>query len=245
MCNFEYKHYGNDLVIFNKDLFEDFSLNLFNPQYLNSNTFVGCNLLKSIDGQERGSVHVFNYHGNVLALRHYFRGGLISKIINDKYLWQGIKRTRAVCELHMLSNMQKMGLPVPTPVAVHIHKVGLFYSTDIITQFISNSRSISSVLANKVIPVSTWHDIGSAIKKFHDRNCNHVDLNAHNILIDEENRVYLIDFDRSKIEKNTGTWKKKNIKRLKRSFEKLKKTRETFNYMEKDFNCLLEGYDGN
>jgi len=244
MNSFEYKYYGNDIVIFNKILLTEFPLEIFNPQFLNSNTAFDCTLLNSIKGQGRGSVHVFRFDEKTLVLRRYYRGGIISKIIYDKYFWQGLNKSRAIRELRMLANMQEIGLPVPIPIAAHIHKAGLIYTADIVTQFIPKSCSLSSMLKDRAVSKSIWHDIGVAIKKFHDKNCNHVDLNAHNILIDEDYRVYLIDFDKSKIEKSTGTWKKKNIERLKRSFEKLKKTRETFNYMEQDFYCLLEGYSG-
>ena len=244
MKSFEYKHYGKDLVIFNNVLFKEFPLKLFNPKNFNSTTLVDENFINSIDGQNRGSVHVFNFQGNALALRHYYRGGLVSKIINDKYIWQGLNRSRAVCELYMLSRMQEMGLPVPIPVAAHIYKTGLIYSTDIITRFIPNTQSLSALLTDKIIQTSTWREIGSVIKRFHNNNCNHADLNAHNILIDEDYRIFLIDFDKSKIENNAGAWKKKNIRRLKRSFEKLKKNRDIFNYNKENFDRLLEGYNG-
>ncbi|MFA0229768.1 lipopolysaccharide kinase InaA family protein, partial [Vibrio sp. 10N.261.45.A7] len=48
---------------------------------------------------------------------------------------------------------------------------------------------------------------------------NHTDLNIHNILIDENNTVWIIDFDKC-YQQLGNSWKQGNLDRLKRSFIK-------------------------
>jgi 3-deoxy-D-manno-octulosonic acid kinase len=62
--------------------------------------------------------------------------------------------------------------------------------------------------------------VGATIADFHNQGINHADLNANNILIDSE-KVFLIDFDHSKQCKPRRMWQNNNMKRLKRSIDKL------------------------
>ena len=88
----------------------------------------------------------------------------------------------------------------------------------------------------------TWNRIGETIKRFHAKNCNHADLNAHNILLCDNEDIYLIDFDKSMIDNSSGQWKDRNLKRLKRSLEKLSSNNEKFNYTDEAFSMLMQGY---
>ena len=50
---------------------------------------------------------------------------------------------------------------------------------------------------------------------------NHTDLNIHNILIDDKDKVWIIDFDKCH-QASEGRWRELNLERLKRSFLKEK-----------------------
>jgi len=145
-------------------------------------------------------------------------------------------------EMEMLLTMHKAGLPVPEPVAVHIHKKGLVYQAGIVTVLIPQSMTLSSILLEAEISSEEWQSIGQMIKKFHEYNCSHADLNAHNIMKDGEGRFYLIDFDKSSIKNISSKWKMKNLERLKRSLEKLASENEEFNYLVSDFASIMQGY---
>ena len=243
MNSFNIKHYGNDIVAYNKSLFTEFPISLFDPNYLAKNSLLHIDQMSLSDSMGRGRVHAFKYKEYDLVLRHYYRGGHVSKFLNDAYFWKSLNKTRAMSELNLLSTMQKLHLPVPLPVASHINRVGVLYKADIVTQLIPSSQSISSKLMKDIIPVEVWHEIGLVIRQFHNHNINHADLNAHNILLDFKNRIYLVDFDKSKIEESPGGWCGQNIARLERSFTKLKESENKFNYTDNDFQFLLEGYN--
>jgi 3-deoxy-D-manno-octulosonic acid kinase len=74
----------------------------------------------------------------------------------------------------------------------------------------------------------------------HNENVNHTDLNIHNILIDNNENVWIIDFDKCQVEHSTG-WQSANISRLKRSFLKEQDKRQ-IKWQEIDFEALLDGY---
>ncbi len=243
MNSFEFKHYGNDIVAHNKSLFSAFPISLFDPKYLVDNSLLHQKYLNVRDSNGRGAVYVFKFNQYDLVLRHYYRGGHIHKFTKDTYVWRGLHNTRAVEELDLLSLMLNKQLPVPTPIAAHIKKMGLTYTADIVTQLIPNTQSISSFLKQDALQKEYWHKIGLVIQKFHNHSINHADLNAHNILIDDKNNIFLIDFDKSKVDKSTSNWRQRNLERFQRSLLKLKNTNSTFNYSEKDYSLLLEGYN--
>lgn len=54
------------------------------------------------------------------------------------------------------------------------------------------------------------------IRRFHDHGLDHVDLNARNLLVDDSDRVWLIDLDRCRL-RVPGKWRESNLARLGRS----------------------------
>ena len=240
MENIKVKYDGNHIVAYNKLLLETFPLKLFDSAYLESNSLLVSSMSNTQHG--RGNIHGFTYNKLDLVLRHYHRGGMLAKIVDDKFLWTGLTKTRAMRELLMHLEMLKLGLPVPTPVAIHIHRSGLSYRADMVTKYISNARTLSTILFETTLSSEIWNKIGETIKRFHAKNCNHADLNAHNIMLCDDGDIYLIDFDKSKIENSSSQWGDRNLRRLKRSLEKLTSSNEKFYYTEEAFSKLMQGY---
>jgi 3-deoxy-D-manno-octulosonic acid kinase len=154
------------------------------------------------------------------VLRHYHRGGLVARFIDDHYWWCGLERTRAYRELGLLGAMQQWGLPSPPPVAACVRRAGLFYQADIITGYLANTRTLSAYIRDEGVADDTWRRIGRMVKQFHDHGVQHPDLTAHNILINDEGRVFLVDFD-SAVLREAGNWRKRGIARLERSLRKV------------------------
>jgi 3-deoxy-D-manno-octulosonic acid kinase len=212
-----------------------FNLSVFDPHYLLESNCV----YREAFG--RGSTYFFNHEEQHWVLRHYWRGGLIGKIFKDHYLWQSLETTRAYQELSLLDTLQDLKLPSPAPIAARIIQHGLFYQADIITRAIDNSRSLVQCL-NQEIDNTLWGNIGKAIAQFHNHNIYHDDLNAHNILISEDNKIALIDFDKGKHIKDDNKWMDTNLKRLHRSLEKEKALGNIKHFNENNWSALMEGY---
>ncbi|GAL22037.1 3-deoxy-D-manno-octulosonic acid kinase [Vibrio maritimus] len=153
------------------------------------------------------------------ALRHYRRGGLFGKLVKDQYWFSGWEQTRCYQEFQLLHTLIDAGVNVPRPIAARAVKTGLYYRADLITEKVYNARDLVAMLEEGPLPSEMYQKIGQEIRKMHDAQVNHTDLNIHNILIDDSNDVWLIDFDKCH-QQNGNDWKQANYDRLKRSFEK-------------------------
>jgi len=168
----------------------------------------------------RGAVLVLEHAGEKWVLRHYKRGGLVARFVEDHYLWVGRERTRAFREWCLLARLRDLGLPVPRPIAARIVRRGLLYQADIVTAYLPDTRPLSAHLNEGAPPREAWIRIGRMIRSFHDRGVDHPDLTAHNILIGPERRVFLVDFDNARI-RSPGHWREAGLARLQRSLRKV------------------------
>ena len=194
-------------------------------------------------GLGRGMAWFITTSNAEYVLRHYRRGGMVAKISNDKYLWTGLEKTRAWCEWRLLAYLQQLQLPAPVPVAARVHQSGMFYSADLLTERLANTRSLSHVLQEQSLENSAWKQIGNTIQQFHQDQIYHADLNAHNILLGDAGQIYLIDFDRGRI-KPGEQWKQENLNRLRRSLDKLTNQLPDFHFKAEDWQDLIRGYKG-
>ena len=153
------------------------------------------------------------------VLRHYHRGGFVSRFVDDYYVWHGLNASRAFHEWRLLAELYAAGLPVPRPVAARVWRHGLSYTADILTVFLENTRSVDSMLRAGESLGDRWQTIGQTLRHFHDHNVHHSDLNVRNILLNDVDRVFLVDFDKGRL-RPTGAWKAANLKRLQRSLRK-------------------------
>lgn len=189
----------------------------------------------------RGRARFLSLTAGMAVLRHYHRGGWM-RLFGDRYLWTGLENSRALREWRLLAKLHRRGLPVPRPMTTRVVRHGIFYRADIITGMIENSRSLASHLQQAPLSPELWQRVGRCIRGFHEAGVYHADLNAHNILLDGQGKVYLIDFDRGRLRSNGQRWKKRNLSRLLRSLSKLKNKHHPFAFNEDDFKRLQEGY---
>lgn len=193
----------------------------------------------------RGRAWFIEDDAQSMVLRHYQRGGALAGLLGDKYLWPGLSNTRAWREWRLLAELFAQGLPVPQPLAAHVLHNGLFYRADLLTRTIADSQSLSVRLQQQPLQASMWRAIGKLIRRFHLAGVYHADLNAHNILLDKAQAIYLIDFDKGKIMRptaDTSSWQQANLQRLQRSLNKLYAQQSSFEYTESDWDALMHGY---
>jgi len=152
-------------------------------------------------------------------LRHYRRGGLIGRWITDRYVYTGEAATRCLREFKLLRHLRELGLPVPRPVFAAWQRQGLFYRADLMTVLIASAQTLAECLqAGKAVD---WSVVGAMLARFHRAGVFHADLNAHNILIDAADKLWLIDFDRGCLRTPAERWQQANLQRLQRSLHKL------------------------
>lgn len=174
------------------------------------------------------------------ALRHYRRGGLFGKIVKDQYKFSGWEQTRSFQEFVLLEKLRAEGVNVPRPIASSAVKVGFFYRADLLSEKIPNARDLVDILQESELSSVMYKCIGQEVRKMHNVGVNHTDLNIHNILLDDEQKVWIIDFDKCYSQAGDD-WKASNLERLKRSFMKEQGKRQ-IKWQESEWHALMEGY---
>lgn len=189
----------------------------------------------------RRSAFVFRLGERGFVLRHFWRGGLIGRWLDDSYLWLGLSRSRPLREWRLLDTLHREGLPVPRPAALRVSRQGLLYRADLITLQLPQTQTLADLLQQSPAAAELWQRVGAVIGQLHRRGAFHADLNARNILLDEQN-VFLIDWDRGRLLTPAAVWQQRNLERLRRSLEKLSGLLSPFHYRSADFEQLLLGY---
>ncbi|VAW53830.1 3-deoxy-D-manno-octulosonic acid kinase [hydrothermal vent metagenome] len=243
--NYKIAKTGNAYILYDADIITEPTVQLFNRDYHTKSQVQqsGKQLGEQSGGIGRAKVVYFSQGEKLFVLKHYYRGGVIASIIKDHYFGFRIVKSRAFREFRLLKKMHELGLSVPVAVAAQVEKGLLFYQADLITEEIKNAKTLSDVLSNNVLNDDNWQKIGRCIKQFHQKNIYHADLNARNILLTEDLKIYLIDFDNSYIRLGSSAWKMANLSRLKRSLLKFKNKTANFYFTEDCWSSLLLGYN--
>lgn len=190
----------------------------------------------------RATAWLFCHHDLTAVLRHYWRGGLVGKVLSDQYLYRGVEKTRVYQEFALMMQLIKLGLNVPMPIAAKICVNGLIYRGDIITQAITGAQSLLDVLKTRPLTELEIVKIAEVIAKFHNNGVYHADLNINNILFDETGEVFIIDFDRGEIRTPHPSWQQTNMARLTRSFNKEQGRNQVMYWQQSDWQQLQTAY---
>jgi len=193
----------------------------------------------------RGAAWFVHWREHHWVLRHSRRGGLLSPMTGDRYLWASEARVRTFAEWRLLHVLTARNLPVPTPVAARYRRCGLVYRCDLITERIRHARPLSAALAERALPQEVWGEVGAVIARLHRAGADHADLNAHNVLcgkgVESAGVVSVIDFDRGRL-RQPGAWQRGNLARLRRSLEKLARSLPPDRFTRREWAWLEAGY---
>lgn len=191
----------------------------FDPRWFDAAYWRAQSIADDVQGGRGGVSYVRAPFGDCV-LRHYRRGGMVARVMGDRYLWTGAERTRGFAEFRLLADLSDRGMHVPVPVAARYRKQGAHYRADLITRRITNTQELATLVSQVRCDKSVAEKVGRTIAEFHAEGVYHADLNAHNILLDDEN-VWIVDFDRGELRRPARTWQLANLSRLKRSLLKL------------------------
>ncbi|KTC84907.1 3-deoxy-D-manno-octulosonic acid kinase [Legionella brunensis] len=196
---------------------------------------------KSIANGGRGMAWFIDSPEGDFVLRLYGRGGMVVHFTKRAYFFVNRRFVRAFKEFHLLTKLHHAGLNVPRPIAASYHKIAYcWYHAEIIVERIVGALPFADYLSVK--DETLWRNVGRLLRRFHDYGVYHADLNCHNILVADSD-LYLIDFDKGRLRRGQ-TWKKNNLKRLKRSIEKLTNTNcSDSTDLSFLWEVLLSGYD--
>ena len=227
---------SNQRIWFAPELLAEDPQQCFEPEYWQlQNLVIGS-------AQGRGTTWFVKGAHLEMALRHYRRGGLFGKLVEDAYWFTGWDKTRSAEEFKLLDKLARGGVRVPRPVAARAIKQGLTYCADLLVEKIPEAKDLVAILEKNALPEQSWRSIGAMVRKMHDIQVCHTDLNSHNILLDSQQQVWLIDFDKC-YEQAGQDWKEANLSRLQRSFVKEQGKRGIL-FEPQCWQWLLAGYQG-
>ncbi|MCP4488224.1 MAG: 3-deoxy-D-manno-octulosonic acid kinase [Gammaproteobacteria bacterium] len=193
-----------------------------------------------LDGGRGGSVKI-ELQGLAAVLRQYKRGGLIRYFSADRYIWAGKSRSRPWREWQVLRKAHEAGLPVARPLGACFWRSGFYYRAALITAFLEGTETLAERLARSVLDQNIWFQLGRLLKNMQSLGFRHADLNASNLLIDQDSNIYVIDFDKGQVMKKLGNWQWSVLYRLQRSLVKIDSFKN-LNYAEDDWQALMDGY---
>ncbi|GAB4175434.1 MAG: 3-deoxy-D-manno-octulosonic acid kinase [Wenzhouxiangellaceae bacterium] len=171
---------------------------------------------RSLDGG-RGAALAVDGPPGPAVLRHYRRGGWVARVNADRYLWTGLQRTRPWREWQVIRELWLAGLPVPQPLAAGVWRgYGPVYRGALLTARI-HARSLTEGAG--ALSADDWFRLGRLVAAFADAGLAHPDLNAGNVLVDDDGGFWLIDFDRARLLDRRGPTRTM-LARLTRSLRK-------------------------
>src|SRR5690606_32174844 len=150
------------------------------------------------------------------VLHHYRRDGMVARMCRNSYIWTGAATTRSFAEFDLLSFMHAAGLPVPRPLAAAYWRKGLTYRAAILVERINEVKPLAVQWTS-----SDAAAVAAAIFAMHGAGVWHADLNAYNILLDVQGKVWLIDFDKGRRQELHRKQRQENLLRLRRSLLKV------------------------
>ncbi|MGD8580177.1 MAG: 3-deoxy-D-manno-octulosonic acid kinase [Lysobacterales bacterium] len=221
------------VIVYDADSLEQPGPELFDPAYWEEQDGL------SGTARGRGSAFMLETGFGAAVLKQYLRGGWPARFIRDRYFFTGYLRSRPLAEMSVLAHVHELGLPAPAPLAAMCERAGLLYRGWLMTRRISGVTPLSDLLAEP--GAGLWERTGAAIRRFHDARVAHADLNARNILVDESGSVHLVDFDRARVNVRDMRVLQANLRRLRRSLEKLWPERSAA-ALDRAWSALMAGY---
>lgn len=169
----------------------------------------------------RGQTLFYKESGFDLVLRSYFRGGLISKIFRKAYLSLSKSSYRAFKEFELLCELKKKGLNVPTPLIAKTTYFFPYVYNDIVLLNLKNTKNLDQILQQQALTQRQLESLKYEIQKMFKINVIHTDFNIKNLLLDDNDTAFIIDFDKCYIKDVLTRDDQENmLSRLKRSFLK-------------------------
>lgn len=168
----------------------------------------------------RGSV---SYHRmedlGPVVVKHYKRGGLPGRLIRRRYIKWG--KSRSQLEFELLQKARELGINVPEPL-LYANRGSMIYRAWLVTREIKSPLSLARLsLDDEKRTRRVMPPVIEQISRLIDNRIKHVDLHPGNVLIDSQDRVFLLDFDKGKIHPGNKTkLRQRYIKRWQRAVSK-------------------------
>ena len=132
-----------------------------------------------------------------IVIKYYRRGGLIRYLVKQRYFKCG--KTRGQKEYELLQKVRLLGINVPEPISFSYHG-RLFYKGWLVTREIKEHQTLANLsFSNENRTLKIMKEVTRQISILIKNNILHVDLHPGNVIVDNQDRVYIIDFDKGRL----------------------------------------------
>jgi len=154
-----------------------------------------------------------------VVIKHYRRGGALGRLITKSYLKTG--KTRCQIEFEFMVKARDLGVHTPEPIT-YADKGHIFYHAWLVTREIEHCQSMAQL--SRTNPNRTAVAMASLTRQVAiliGHRILHADFHPGNVLVDDREQVFLVDFDKSTTSKaDKLTLKKRYLRRWNRSVSK-------------------------
>lgn len=131
-----------------------------------------------------------------IIVKHYRRGGILRFVNSQRYL-RGL-RLRPQVEFELLEQVRSVGISTPEPIG-YVRQGSIFYKGWLLIKEIEHQQSLAEIsLSDPERAERLMAKFNQQVVRLIENNIYHVDLHAGNILVDHDDNVFLIDFDKAR-----------------------------------------------
>ena len=132
-----------------------------------------------------------------VVIKHYVRGGLLRIVNKNLYLnFNNVYRSEQ--EFEILNRVLSLGVLVPEPVAF-VYTGKHVYRAWLLTKEIPHDMTLSQYsVENESKIFSLIKELAFYLEKLIDNKIFHVDFHPGNVLVDKQNKLHFVDFDKAK-----------------------------------------------
>lgn len=154
-----------------------------------------------------------------VAVKYYHRGGIVRHFIKKRYFKWG--KTRSQKEYELLQKVRGLGINTPEPIAF-AYRGRLFYQAWLVTREIKQHQTLANLsIINEERTHFVMKNIIDQVTTLIKSGILHVDLHPGNVIVDNQDRVYILDFDKgSFFTGNINVLKNRYLSRWTRAIQK-------------------------
>lgn len=131
-----------------------------------------------------------------VTIKKYMRGGAIRHLNRQTHVkWES---TRPQAEFDLLNRVRQMGVNAPEPVT-YVTKGGWLYQGWLVTRTIMAAKSLVTFTnSDPTKAKAVVSHLTQQVSVLMDHRILHTDLHPGNVLIDQDGKAYIIDFDKAR-----------------------------------------------
>lgn len=143
----------------------------------------------------RTSITVARLEGiGSVVIKYYRRGGAIRYLIKQRYIKCG--KPRCQIEYELLQKVRSFGINAPEPIAF-AYRGRLLYQCWLVTREIKHHQTLAQLSClNEEQARMVMKEVIKQVSTLIKNKILHVDLHPGNVIVDNQNQVYLLDFDK-------------------------------------------------